>query len=47
MIRIRIITIIVAVITVLMVDAETFSYRFNSTVLPKAIQKLLRSHLEQ
>ncbi|MDE6668809.1 MAG: carboxypeptidase-like regulatory domain-containing protein [Muribaculaceae bacterium] len=44
MIRIRIITIIVAVITVLMVDAKTFSYRFNSTALPKAIQKFVEDH---
>ena len=41
---IRLIMIIVTVITVLMADAETFSYRFNSTALPKAIQKFVEDH---
>ncbi len=40
----RIITIIAAVITFLMADAETFSYRFNSTPLPKAIQRSVENH---
>lgn len=40
----RIITLIVAVISVLMANADTFSYRFNSTSLPKAIQKIIEEH---
>ncbi|MDE6561015.1 MAG: hypothetical protein K2K75_06525 [Muribaculaceae bacterium] len=42
----RIIAIIAAVITFLMADAETFSYRFNSTPLPKAIRKIMEGHPE-
>ena len=37
----RIITILAAVMTFLMADAETFSYRFNSTPLPKAIREIM------
>lgn len=36
----RIITIIAAVMTFLMADAETFSYRFNPTPLPMAIREI-------
>ncbi|MDE7421696.1 MAG: TonB-dependent receptor family protein [Muribaculaceae bacterium] len=42
----RIITIIAAVMTFLMADAETFSYRFNSTPLPKAIREIMEGHPE-
>ena len=42
----RIITIIVAVMTFLMADAETFSYQFNSTPLPKAIREIMEGHPE-
>lgn len=40
----RIITIIASVMTFLMANAETFSYRFNSTPLPKAIQRIVENH---
>ncbi len=40
----RIITIIAAVMTFLMTYAETFSYRFNSTPLPKAIREIMEDH---
>ena len=42
----RIITIIAAVMTFLMADAETFSYRFNSTPLPKALREIMEGHPE-
>ena len=42
----RIITIIAAVMTFLMAGAETFSYRFNSTPLPKAIREIMEGHHE-
>ena len=42
----RIITIIAAVMTFLMAGAETFSYRFNSTPLPKAIREIMEGHPE-
>lgn len=42
----RIMTMIAAVISVLTVSAETFSYHFNSTPLPKAIQKIVEDHPE-
>lgn len=41
---VRIFTLIVAVITFLMVNAETCSYKFNSTTLPMAIQKIMEGH---
>ncbi len=43
---IRIVTLIAAVISVLTVNAEIFSFRFNSTSLPKAIQKIMEEHPE-
>ncbi|MDE6008433.1 MAG: TonB-dependent receptor family protein [Muribaculaceae bacterium] len=43
---IRIITLIVAVSSIIMIHAETFSYRFHSTSLPKAIQKIAEEHPE-
>lgn len=42
----RIITIIASVMTFLMADAEIFSYRFNSTPLPKAIREIMDDHPE-
>ena len=42
----RIITIIAAVMTFLMADADTFSYQFNSTPLPKAIREIMEGHPE-
>ncbi|MBD5279674.1 MAG: carboxypeptidase regulatory-like domain-containing protein [Bacteroides sp.] len=42
----RIITSIAAILTFLIVDAETFSYRFNSTPLPKAIREIMEDHPE-
>ena len=36
--------IMAAVINASMICAETFSYRFNSTPLPKAIQKIAADH---
>ena len=42
----RIITIIAAIMTFLMAGAETFSYRFNSTPLPKAIREIMEDHPE-
>ena len=42
----RIITSIAAILTFFMVDAETFSYRFNSTPLPKAIREIMEDHPE-
>ena len=42
----RIITIIAAIMTFLMAGAETFSYRFNSTPLPKAIREIMEGHPE-
>lgn len=42
----RIITIIAAVMTFLMANAGTFSYRFNSTPLPKAIREIMEGHPE-
>ena len=42
----RIITIFAAVMTFLMSDAETFSYRFNSTPLTKAIREIMEDHPE-
>ncbi len=40
----RIIILIAVMITVFMSKAETFSYRFNSTPLPKAIQRIIEDH---
>ncbi len=40
----RLTTLFVAVISVLMANAETFSYKFNSTSLPRAIQKIMAEH---
>ncbi|MDE5880225.1 MAG: outer membrane beta-barrel family protein, partial [Muribaculaceae bacterium] len=40
----RIITLLVAVVSILMANAKTFSYRFNSTSLPKAIQKIIEEY---
>lgn len=40
----RIIIIIVAVINVLMANAEVFSYHFDATLLPKAIQNIVKDH---
>ena len=42
----RIFTVLVAVMTFLMADAETFSYHFNATPLPKAIREIMESHPE-
>ncbi len=42
----RIITIITAILTFLMANAESFSYRFNSTPLPKAIREIMEDHPE-
>ena len=42
----RIITLIAAVLTFPMADAETFSYRFDSTPLPKAIREIMEDHPE-
>ncbi|MBD5356827.1 MAG: hypothetical protein HDR88_07465 [Bacteroides sp.] len=42
----RIITIIAAVLTFLMTNAKTFSYRFNFTPLPKAIREIMEDHPE-
>ena len=43
---IRIITLIAAFVTVLAVNAETYSYKFNSTPLSKAILKIAEEHPE-
>ena len=40
----RLIFLIIAVVSLSMANAETFSYRFNSTPLPKAIQKIVNEH---
>ena len=40
----RLIFLIMAVVSFSMANAETFSYRFNSTPLPKAIQKIVNEH---
>lgn len=42
----RILTLIAAVIMVMTASAETYTYRFNSISLPKAIQKLTEDHPE-
>ena len=42
----RIITFLAVVLTVFMTDAATFSYRFNSTPLPKAIREIMEAHPE-
>lgn len=42
----RLIMIIAAVINVSMVCADSFSYRFNATPLPKAIQQIMEDHPE-
>ena len=41
---IRLISLIMALFTVLAVNAETFSYKFNSTTLSKAILKIAEEH---
>lgn len=41
---VRIFTLIVAMITVFMANAEIFSYRFYATPLPKAILKIMEDH---
>lgn len=43
-IRARIILLIYAMSAFVMVHAEIFSYRFNSTPLPKAIQRIMENH---
>ena len=40
----RIIMLICAMSAFVMANAETFSYRFNSTPLPKAIQQIMENH---
>ena len=40
----RIIMLIIAMSAFVMANAETFSYRFNSTPLPKAIQRIMENH---
>lgn len=40
----RIIMLICAMSAFVMASAETFSYRFNSTPLPKAIQRIMENH---
>ncbi len=40
----RIIMLLCTMSAIVMVNAETFSYRFNSTPLPKAIQRIMESH---
>ncbi len=40
----RIIMLICAMSVLIMASAETFSYRFNSTPLPKAIQRIMENH---
>ncbi len=40
----RIFTLLATMITIFMADAETFSYRFSSTPLPKAIQSIMEDH---
>lgn len=43
-IRTRILILICAMSATIMACADTFSYRFNSTPLPKAIQQIMESH---
>lgn len=43
---IRLLTLCAALLSVLVVKAETFSYRFNATPLPKAIQKIMADHAD-
>ncbi len=40
----RILTFFAVMLTVVMADAETFAYRFNSTSLPDAIRKIMKDH---
>ncbi len=40
----RFIILLAVMLTVFMAEAETFSYRFNSTPLPKAIRQILDDH---
>ncbi len=40
----RLIMLLAAMATFFMADAETFSYRFQSTPLPKAIQQIMEEH---
>lgn len=40
----RIIMLLIAMSAIVMANAETFSYRFNSTPLPKAIQRIMENH---
>ena len=40
----RLIIFLAAMTTVFMADAETFSYRFNATPLPNAVQKIMEDH---
>lgn len=40
----RIITLLAVMLIVFMAEAEIFSYRFNSTPLPKAVQKIMEDH---
>ncbi len=42
----RIFTFIAVMIVTVMAEAETFSYRFNSTPLPEAIQRIVAEHPE-
>ena len=41
---IRIITLIMALITILIVNAENFTYMFNSTPLSEAIKEIAEDH---
>ncbi len=41
---IRILTLVVTIIAVITAHGETFSYRFNSTPLPKAIQRIIEDN---
>lgn len=41
----RIITLICAMSAIVMAYADTFSYRFNATPLPKAIQRIMDNHI--
>ena len=40
----RIIMLVCAMSAFLIASAETFSFRFNSTPLPKAIQRIMENH---
>ena len=42
----RIITFLAVMLTVFMTEAETFSYRFRSTPLPKAVREIMADHAD-